>query len=83
MAAPPTETEFATRDLTVGAFLLASGVRMDRVWWDERRRGWFVFRAPPAAMRSLVDDYVSKKAEVPARGFADAIRVLKWLTHEE
>jgi hypothetical protein len=70
--------EHATTDLSCAAFLMARGHPLLRV--ERQPSGRCVFHFPAAAREDAQGFYAG--AQVPARGFANALRDLKTLTRE-
>lgn len=72
---------YRTSDLYYAAFLRVAGVPLIEVERDGGRV-WFVFENGPN-IRELKREYFNRTAKVPAMSYADEIRAMKALYHEE
>jgi len=74
--------EYRTSDMYLVAYLRVAKVPFLRKERDEKGRVTFIFENVGDAIRDLKAQYYGRTAKVPALDFADEIRAVKALIHE-
>ena len=74
---------YRTSDLYYGAYLKVAGVKLTGTQRDGGRVYFLFGEADSASMRELRDQYYNRTSKVAALTYADEIKVMKALTHED
>lgn len=73
--------EYRTSDLYLSAFLVVSGVKLNRTARDGRGKVYFFFEDEENHVNEIKNSYFNCKGKVSARRMADEIRNLKHMIH--
>lgn len=74
---------YRTSDLYYAAYLKVAGVKLTGTQRDGGRVYFLFEEADSASMRELRDQYYNRTSKVAALTYADEIKVMKALTHED
>jgi len=74
---------YRSSDLYYAAYLKVAGVKLTGTQRDGGRVYFLFGEADSAAMRELRDQYYNRTSKVAALTYADEIKVMKALTHED
>lgn len=74
---------YRTSDLYYAAYLKVAGVKLTGTHRDKGRVYFLFEEADSSSMRELRDQYYNRTSKVAALTYADEIKVMKALTHED
>lgn len=69
--------EYATKDLHLGACLLASDIPLSRLEKISHKSFSFVFDTSPQKAEEIISDHWNRKLIIPSRDLIDALSELK------
>lgn len=74
---------YRTSDLYYAAYLKVAGIKLTGTSKDKGRVYFLFEEAEDTSLRELRDQYYNRSSKVAALTYADEIKVMKALTHEE